>query len=177
MGAIFKEQFVKTLLIPQEPINLNILKDIFRKLAHSSIMKLDSSSMEKLLYLIIMTVKKEVFLTSSPLELFALTVGNLRMLHHHSRGAASEGLVKNAIEAFSSAAASYSYIQYLEIRDYLLTSLESYQTKVINFHEAGQQNDQGKLTFIRRNAHNRMPVGATRNHPPLKISQTNHPSN
>lgn len=43
-------------------------------------MKLDAASMEKLLFLIIMTVKKEVFMTSSPLELYSLTLGNLQIL-------------------------------------------------------------------------------------------------
>ena len=93
VSAIFKEHFVKTLLVAQEPINLGILKDIFRKLAHSSIMKLDSASMEKLLYLIIMTLKKEVFLTSSPLELYSLTLGNLRMLQLHTKGTPAEALL------------------------------------------------------------------------------------
>ena len=36
-------------------------------------MKLDKSSMEKLFYLILMTFKKQLFLCSSPLELFSLT--------------------------------------------------------------------------------------------------------
>ena len=59
---------------------ISAFKDLFRKLAHSSIMKLDQASMEKLLYLILMTVKKELFLMSSPLELYSLTQGNLRLL-------------------------------------------------------------------------------------------------
>lgn len=58
VSAIFKEDFIKTMLIPQEPLDINTLKELFRKLAHSSIMKLDNSSMDKLLYLIIMTLKK-----------------------------------------------------------------------------------------------------------------------
>ena len=49
--------------------------------------------------------------------------------------------------------------------------MESYQTKVINFHESGQQNDQGKLSYARRNRHNKTPLGATRNHPPIHTSQ------
>lgn len=58
ISAIFKENFIKTMMIPQEPMSIITFKDLFRKLAHSSIMKLDNSSMEKLLYLIIMTLKK-----------------------------------------------------------------------------------------------------------------------
>lgn len=60
-------------------------------------MKLDASSMEKLLYLIIMTVKKEIFLTSSPLELYSLTVGNLKMLQHHCKGTNAETLVQSTL--------------------------------------------------------------------------------
>jgi hypothetical protein len=43
-------------------------------------MKLDNSSMEKLIYLIVMTLKKEFFLSSSPLEIYAITLGNLNTL-------------------------------------------------------------------------------------------------
>ena len=42
-------------------------REIFKRMAHSSIMKLDPVSMEKLFYLMLMTFKKQVFLTSSPL--------------------------------------------------------------------------------------------------------------
>jgi hypothetical protein len=159
-----------TLLIPQEPLAIATFKDLFRKLAHSSIMKLDAASMDKLLYLILMTVKKELFLTSSPLELFPLTLGNLQTLQHYARGTDSEQLLEANIGLFRAAATSYSFLQYQELKEYLLTLLENYQTKVINFHESGHQNQQGKLTFVRRNHHNELPLGNARDHPPLKLA-------
>jgi len=46
---------------------VSALREVFRKQALSSIMKLDAASMEKLIFLIVMTLKKEFFLASSPL--------------------------------------------------------------------------------------------------------------
>ncbi len=88
------------MIIPQEPMAISTFKDLFRKLAHSSIMKLDNSSMEKLLFLIIMTLKKEVFLTSSPLELFSLTLGNMRILQQYAKSTPSEDLLEDDIKIF-----------------------------------------------------------------------------
>ena len=96
--AIFKENFVKTLLIPQEPMPVSSMKEVFRKLAHSSIMKLDQSSMEKLLILMIMSVKKETFLLSSPLELYSLTIGNLEVLKKYVKGGEGQTSVDTAIK-------------------------------------------------------------------------------
>lgn len=67
-------------------------------------MKLDASSMEKLIYLILMTVKKETFMLSSPLELFALTLGNLLTLSTYVDGTPAYSLVMNAIDLFKSSA-------------------------------------------------------------------------
>ena len=73
------------------------MKDVFRKLAHSSIMKLDQNSMEKLLILMIMSVKKETFCLSSPLELYSLTIGNLEVLKKYVKGGEGEKIVQTAI--------------------------------------------------------------------------------
>lgn len=76
-------------------------------------MKLDASSMDKLIYLILMTVKKEAFLLSSPLELYALTLGNLLTLSTYVDGTSAHALVINAADLFKSAASQYSFMQYL----------------------------------------------------------------
>lgn len=41
-------------------------------------MKLEKSSMEKLFYLVLMTFKRQIFLLSSPLELYTLTLTHLQ---------------------------------------------------------------------------------------------------
>lgn len=60
-------------------------------------------------------------------------------------------------------------MQLLELRDDLLSILETYQTKVVNFVEKDEQTDKGKLIFIRRNTHNEMPLGQGINHPNIKL--------
>jgi len=76
-------------------------------------MKLDSTSMDKLIFLIIMTVKKEFYLTSSPLELYSLTLGNLQTLASHTVGTDSAILLERSMEQFVSVAGKYSFMQYM----------------------------------------------------------------
>ena len=113
INSIFKISFINTILIPQEPMTLQTLKEVFRKLAHTSIMKLDHSSMEKLLYLIIMTVKKEIFLLSSPLEIFSLTSGNLQILLDYTKNTEAEDSMGQILKNFRETGSTYRFMQYL----------------------------------------------------------------
>jgi hypothetical protein len=122
-------------------------------------MKLDNASMEKLLFLIIMTLKKEFFLCSSPLELYAVTKGNLNTLSLNVEGTAAEKTVYTVLELFTKSAAGMSFMEYHQLREYVLSAMEPFQTKVVNFAEAGLQNDRGKLIFKQRNSHNEQPLG------------------
>lgn len=45
-------------------------------------------------------------------------------------------------------------MEYHQLREYVLSVMESYQTKVVNFSEVGLQTEKGKLIYIRRNSHN-----------------------
>jgi len=100
---------------------------------------------------------------------YALTLGNLKLLQQYARGTPAEALLQSNINKFVETASTYSFREYLEIREYLLSLLEGYQTKVINFHESGHQNAQGKLTFQRRNTHQVLPLGHTQNHPNITL--------
>ncbi len=133
MEAIFKTRFVQGVLAAQEPMPVVALREVFRKQAHSSIMKLDSTSMEKLLFLIIMTLKKEFFLSSSPLELYSVTKGNLHTLSLNVEGTAAEKTVQTVLELFSKTAAGMSFMEYHQLREYVLSAMEVFQTKVVNF--------------------------------------------
>jgi hypothetical protein len=75
--------------------------------------------------------------------------------------------MNNALELFTASASKLSFMEYHQLREYVLSAMEPYQTKVVNFVEAGQQSDRGKLILLKRNAHN--PV-LTSNLPPLPLS-------
>jgi hypothetical protein len=62
------------------------------------------------------------------------------------------------IDLFTTAASVYRFIDYHQLREYILSAMEAYQTKVVNFSEVGLQTDKGKLVFIRRNSHNEQPL-------------------
>lgn len=170
--AIFKAHLVKGVLTPQEPMTIVTMRDIFRKLAHSSIMKLDNASMEKLLFLIIMTLKKEFFLSSSPLELYAITKGNLKTLQDYVANTNAESTMKSAAEQFIALGDKMSFMEYHQMREYVLSAMEVYQTKVVNFAEVGLQTERGKLIFVRRNTHNHYPLLNT--FPSFLPSNTDH---
>ena len=137
-----------------------------------SIMKLDQSSMEKLLILMIMSVKKETFLLSSPLELYSLTIGNLEVLKKYVKGGEGQTSVDTAIKHLRDVADKLSFMQFLNLRNTLLSALEATQTKIINFAESGQQTNSAKLVYGRRNKHNLAKVGHGENHPDRSINET-----
>jgi hypothetical protein len=58
------------------------------------------------------------------------------------------------LELFTKRAAGMSFMEYHQLREYVLSATEAFQTKVVNFAEAGLQNERGKLIFKQRNAHN-----------------------
>ncbi len=72
--------------------------------------------MEKLIFLIVMTVKKEFFLTSSPLEIYSITLGNLQTLYQYVKEVASGGLLKEIIEHYEDTASKYRFMEYYQLR-------------------------------------------------------------
>lgn len=106
-----------------------------------------------------MTIKKEFFLTSSPVEIYSITLGNLQTLQQYVKQTESASILEEVIEFYKEKASKYKFMEYQQLREYVLSALEPLQTKVVNFVESGQQNDKGKLVFVQRNSHNTQPIG------------------
>ncbi|CEM25755.1 unnamed protein product [Vitrella brassicaformis CCMP3155] len=83
-------KFIMELFKPQEPYSSASLRQIFDKLAHSSIMRLNESSMDKLVDLMAMGFKYQLVYCSFPEELLEVTINHLE---------ASKALVKSPIVA------------------------------------------------------------------------------
>ena len=64
MLALFSDVFIDELFKPQEVYSVNSTKQIFEKIAHSSIMRLNSNSMDKLFDLMTMTFKHQILFSS-----------------------------------------------------------------------------------------------------------------
>jgi hypothetical protein len=80
-----------------------------------------------------MTVKKEFFLTSSPLEIYSMTLGNLETLSRYVSQTSSSKMVEPIITIYKEAVSSYGFMEYHQIREFVLSALEPMQTKVVNF--------------------------------------------
>lgn len=149
---------------------------MFSKLVNSSIMKLDKPSTEKLFYLVLMTFKKQVFLCSSPLELHALTIAHLQELIKIVPSC--QGLIERSIDSFVEMFRPYGIVIYVEIREEILSMLESYHSRIILFVETGYQRENGLLIHRPRNYHNRKVVSFTVNHPSIDLDlPANIPTN
>jgi hypothetical protein len=75
--TMFSKKFVEEFFRPQEMYSMLSTRQIFEKLAHSSIMKLNATSMGKLFDLMLMGLKYQVQGTSSPDEIYHVTITHL----------------------------------------------------------------------------------------------------
>jgi hypothetical protein len=62
--ALFSNVFIEELFKPQEIYSVNSTKQIFEKIAHSSIMRLNKNSMDKLFDLMIMAFKYQILFSN-----------------------------------------------------------------------------------------------------------------
>lgn len=127
-GAIYKNDFVVELMKSQKPLTIEFLKELFNQLVHTSIMKLNEVSMGKLFDLMVMAFKMELFLTSTPSEIYHVTANHIRelikILH---RGPAIKNM-ENALALFKAKYEGLPAARYVEIKQEALRVLESTQT-------------------------------------------------
>lgn len=75
--SMFGEKFLDEIFRPQELCSRKALRTIFEKLAHTSIMRLNESSMDKLFDLMTMALKYQLSLVTRPKELILVTLNHL----------------------------------------------------------------------------------------------------
>jgi hypothetical protein len=77
VSNMFSERFLEEIFRAQEICSRKALRTIFERLAHTSIMRLNESSMDKLFDLMTMAVKYQISLVSHPKELLLITLNHL----------------------------------------------------------------------------------------------------
>ena len=78
--ALFNEDFVKALTVPQQAYSETSLRQIFDRLAHSSIMRLSEASMDKLFDLMVMGFKLQMCSLTAPRELVNVTLTHVECI-------------------------------------------------------------------------------------------------
>merc|ERR1719311_1181631 len=75
--TMYYPRFIEELFKPQEMYTIQSTRQIFDRLAHSSIMRLNESSMEKLFDLMAMGFKCQVMACAHPREVIEVTFNHL----------------------------------------------------------------------------------------------------
>uniref|UniRef100_A0A914YAM1 OSCP1 n=1 Tax=Panagrolaimus superbus TaxID=310955 RepID=A0A914YAM1_9BILA len=77
ISAMLNKTFLKKLFYPQPITTRTSVRQLFEKIAHSSIMRLNDASMDKLFDLMTMAVKYQIVMVRHPYELFNVTLNHL----------------------------------------------------------------------------------------------------
>lgn len=80
ISTMLSEKFISELFKPQKMYSSTSTRQIFDRLAHSSIMRLNTSSMDKLYDLMTMGCKYQVVSCSHPLDLYQISLNHLDAL-------------------------------------------------------------------------------------------------
>lgn len=78
--SLFDKKFIYEIQKKQELAKHAAVRQLFDKLVHSSIMRLNTSSMNKLFDLMLMSVKMQFIRTKFPEEVFQITMNHLNCL-------------------------------------------------------------------------------------------------
>eukprot|EP00611_Tribonema_gayanum_P010344 TRINITY_DN2032_c0_g1_i2.p1 TRINITY_DN2032_c0_g1~~TRINITY_DN2032_c0_g1_i2.p1 ORF type:complete len:424 (-),score=113.42 TRINITY_DN2032_c0_g1_i2:56-1327(-) len=143
--TMFATEFVKDVLFqPQEPYSSKDTGQVFKKLAHSSIMCLNDNSMDKLYDLITMGFKFQVIQVNQPHQLMQVLLNHLESIRRIlcASDATSEALLVATISLCISTYGAFDSGEWFELRQKLLLFFEGRKTKVSLFlqHEV-QRND------------------------------------
>eukprot|EP01105_Mastigella_eilhardi_P027241 TRINITY_DN8309_c0_g1_i1.p1 TRINITY_DN8309_c0_g1~~TRINITY_DN8309_c0_g1_i1.p1 ORF type:complete len:389 (-),score=114.23 TRINITY_DN8309_c0_g1_i1:43-1179(-) len=142
------DKFLAELFRPQEQYQMSSVRRIFERLAHSSVMKLSTQSMDKLFDLMLMAFKYQVMSASCAHDLVALCNNHLVAMQRMV-GADTE-LVKILQDVQAKFAETYQKLSngdVIEMRATVLRLLQDKRVKVSVFLNTGRQSPKGVLYF------------------------------
>eukprot|EP01027_Heterolobosea_sp_BB2_P013849 GEZU01019930.1.p1 GENE.GEZU01019930.1~~GEZU01019930.1.p1 ORF type:complete len:407 (+),score=81.48 GEZU01019930.1:82-1221(+) len=151
--AMFHEKFVNELFKPQALYSSASTREIFDRLAHSSIMRLSESSMDKLYDLITMGFKHQLLCSTYPEELLQITLNHLDSIRYTDEVAYTRKLI---IEK----SASLSRHEFGLIKQNLCDFFQDKKVKVSLFLQNQIQNSDGTIVIPRGG-----PIPPTFHHP------------
>eukprot|EP00640_Fibrocapsa_japonica_P001330 CAMPEP_0113936056 /NCGR_PEP_ID=MMETSP1339-20121228/3047_1 /TAXON_ID=94617 /ORGANISM="Fibrocapsa japonica" /LENGTH=397 /DNA_ID=CAMNT_0000938393 /DNA_START=126 /DNA_END=1319 /DNA_ORIENTATION=- /assembly_acc=CAM_ASM_000762 len=145
--TMYSTSFISELFKPQPMYTNTATKQIFDKLAHSSIMKLNESSMEKLYDLMTMGVKYQVLLCNQPEQLLQVTLNHLEALKVVVESPVVLSLVESAAEMAVETYGRLSAGDWIMLRQQLLAFFKGRKIKVSLFLKTGIQRLDGTVVL------------------------------
>jgi hypothetical protein len=146
--TMYSRKFITELFKPQEVYTTKSTREIFDRLAHSSIMRLNSSSMEKLFDLMTMGFKYQILQCSYPDQLLQVTLNHLEALKEIVKDVPDvEALVDNAIMLAVQTYGSLSLGSFHSLKQLLARFFQDRRVKVSLFLQDGLQNMDGTIVL------------------------------
>ena len=131
--SLLADRFVEELFRPQNLYTMNATKQIFKKLAHSSIMKLNDTSMQKLFDLMVMGIKYQLQLSVQPEEIYHLTIKHLTTLRELVEGTNAIENIDDADQRFVAMCRDMNAYDWTIVRQQLYKFFEDRHIKVSLF--------------------------------------------
>lgn len=146
--AMFSQKFVTELIKPQEIYSQSATREIFDRLAHSSIMRLTESSMDKLYDLMTMGFKYQIVSCSHPRELVEVTLNHLESIRASVESSAQTAeLIDGAIAQIVKLCQEISNTEFAQIRQTLAKKFQDKHIKVSLFLQDGIQSPDGSIVI------------------------------
>jgi hypothetical protein len=143
--AMYSPLFITELFKPQEMYSATSTKQIFEKLAHSSIMRLNKQSMEKLYDLMIMGFKYQLVSCAFPQQILQVTLSHLEILKSLVKSDTISKAVQSVISQAVNLYSSLTHGQWSHLHHALMKFLQGKKTKVSLFLQRNYQAMDGTL--------------------------------
>lgn len=157
ISTMFSDKFIGELFKPQKIYSNNSTRQIFDRLAHSSIMRLNESSMNKLYDLMTMGAKYQTLACTEPNELAQVTMNHLDALRGLVKSPEVIKLVDNAIAVTRKLFDSMTPGEFALMRHTLCRFFQDRRVKVSLFLQDGIQSADGLVNISHKGP---MPFGA-----------------
>ena len=143
--TMFSDQFLGELFKPQRMYSAAATRQLFDQLAHSSIMRLNTASMDKLYDLMAMAAKHQLLLAPSPFDLPQIAYNHIDTLKKMHLSAESKKLIDAAATQLHVLYATYTYTDYFALRQSLARFYQEKRVKVSLFLQEGLQLADGNI--------------------------------
>eukprot|EP00903_Cladosiphon_okamuranus_P008100 g7808.t1 len=153
--TMYAPKFIEELFKPQDMYSEKATREVFYKLAHSSVMRLNESSMSKLFDLITMGLKYQALSCAQPQQLLQVTLNHLETVKNMVPNLATR--IDAVIETTIAAYRHLDTFGWMQLRHRLLEVFQGRRVKISLFLQYRVQLPNGTLVL---DASGKLPVGA-----------------
>ena len=154
-NLLYNTKFQSDLYIHKKPNKHQEVKSIFETLAHSSIMRLNSTSMNKLFELMLMTLKLQILRTRYPEEMYQITLNHFICVMEimnmiDSNDNVLLNMVQNSMDNFINVYGKLRPYDYIILKSVILRFLQGKNVKVSIFIQENLQ-DSSSIIYLPMN--------------------------